>query len=319
MNTDKIRKGIVALMLFFMFLLPKISYAQDVSLQIDSLTEEVGVGDLVVIRLTFESGDPIGTINAEISYDDTRLEYQYGGGNVAQFGGGAGGIYDTLSTGTPNRRYEFTFIALESGTADFSVNYSEIIAYEAGHLLGEPTSSITVGISEETPSSEAPEEESEQEPEPEEPVDEEPEEALEEESEEVIISTLGEYRLYSAYQQFAGYEMTVIQAGEKSLGAYRSDELPENVYLVFAAWGEDPPRPYFFDQAENTLQRAWIEVLEIEREVEVSAEENREYQLLSGPMIFLIVLALVLVIALVILEQIVGNTKYNKQRGDQDE
>ena len=320
MNTDKIRKGIMVLMIFMIFLLPQSINAQEISLRIDSLTEEVGVGDLVVIRVTFESGDPIGTINADVSYDDTRLEYQYGGGNVAQFGGGTGGISDTLTTGVTTRSYEFTFLTIESGTANFSVDFSEIIAFEAGHLLGEPSSSIEFTISEEDSTSEEAEEAQEaEESQPEEPEEEESDDEPDEESQETIMTTLAEYQLYSVYQQFPGYEMTVIQAGESSVAAFRSEHLPENVYLVFASKGETPPKPYFFDRQENTLQRALIEVLELEREVEVSSEEDAEYPLLSGPVIFLIVLALLLIIALVILEQVLGNTKSNKQRGDQDE
>jgi len=318
MNTVKIRKGIMLLTILTIFLLPQLIYAQDVNLRVDSMTEDVEVGDLVVIRLTFESEDLIGTISADISYDSSRLEYQYGGGNVAQFGGGTGGVYDSLGTGVTNRSYEFTFRALEAGTAQFTVDFSEIIAYEAGHLLGEPTDSIAVTISSDT----IPETSDEEPEDPEEvtdPEDDNEEEVPDEDREEPIINTLQEYRLFSIYQQLRGFEMTVIQAGEETLGAFQSEELPENVYLVFASQGEEAPRPYFFDQEENTLQRAWIEILEVERESEVSSEEDSKNQLLSGPIVFLIVLALILIIALVILDQGLGNTKSNKQQGDQDE
>ncbi|NBG88893.1 hypothetical protein [Isachenkonia alkalipeptolytica] len=294
-------------MIIGFFLSPGPVFAEDVGLQIEAGPNGVVAGEVITIYVGFESDQSIGTIHADIIYDDERLEYQSGGGNVAQFGQGKGVISDSVNSPSDSRGYEFVFLVKDSGPAEFVVEFSEVISYEQGNYLGGPTESLVLSFDEASETDENQEEKSEEEK-GEQGVD-----------DEKALNTLQSFQLFSIYQQISKAEMSILHIGEIPLSVYRTEDLPEDVYLVTARAQEGKPKIYFYDQREGTLQRAAEEEIIVEKEVEVQGQGESRREFLLWPITLLIVLATILILAIVLLEQLLGEAKSNKQRRNHHE
>ncbi len=148
MNSTRL-KPIVLFLCFCLILglFPGKALAQTAQLSVDIHPREIHEGEVFTINLTFtSSNNPIGTINALITYDDDLIEYQSGGSNTVQISGGTGMITDTGSPSTKEMIYSLKFMAKKSGTASFAITESEVIALDTGTLLGNPKKSISISI-----------------------------------------------------------------------------------------------------------------------------------------------------------------------------
>ncbi|MDR5659946.1 hypothetical protein RH915_10640 [Serpentinicella sp. ANB-PHB4] len=113
---------------------PNLTFAESVSLDISVDLDEIKVGELFTVTVQFNSNEPIGALSADISYDDQLVSYQHGGGNASMVANGSGGINDTGSPFTHSLTYAYTFLAKESGEANFAIKSSEVISYDGGLL-----------------------------------------------------------------------------------------------------------------------------------------------------------------------------------------
>lgn len=304
----KVSKWVIIILSIGFFLLPTTVSAQDVQLQMDVNPEVVQEGETLTIIIEFQSERNIGTIHADLRYDDNLLEYQYGGGNVAQLQAGEGSISDSLSEEAKSRRYEFTFLAKSPGEARFSVDFSEVISFELGSYLGDPEGSLNIVIEEALEAEES-------------------EEGEEEDREGALRFTTEEnFTLYSIYERISGYEIRLGVMEEISILKYSVAHLPDEVSLVFAGSDKKDPKLYFYDAKENSLQQAWVTETITEKEVEkeeavssMNTENDQSRDLLSWPILLLIILATILIMTIVFLEQIREKAKSNKQREEQYE
>lgn len=112
-----------------------------------SASREIAKGDSFIIAVTFTStGEAIGSLQASLSYDQTKLQYRSGGGTAVELSGGTGGIVDNGGEGIHSLTYELQFTALETGSASFSVNSSEVIGFVSGKTIGTPSAAYQLSI-----------------------------------------------------------------------------------------------------------------------------------------------------------------------------
>jgi|GEM_PF-2062207 len=307
-SSIEVKKMVLIILIIGFFLLPATALAQDVQLNVDVNPEVAREGEILTIIIEFESEQNIGTIHSDLSYDEELLEYQSGGGNVAQLRAGEGSISDSLSGEAKSRRYEFAFLAKKSGETQFSVDFSEVISFELGSFLGGPEKDLNITI--------------------EEPLDDEEtsddgEDDEDQEEGTLSLSTKHPFNLFSIYQQISGYEIILGTMDETSILKYNAEYLPDEVSLVFASTDKRDPKLYFYDARENSLQQAWVTETTIEKEIDqegaVSSEtmeEDNTKELLSWPILLLIITATILIMTIVFLEQIREKAKNNKQQGE---
>ena len=120
--------------------------AEGVDLEVFLDGEEVFEGEEVTIVIRYRSEEEMGSIDAEISYDQEALEYLYGGGNIGYLSDGHGGITDIIPMGSENRTYYLTFRAIQAGEGSLSIDFSEVLSHETGESLGRPRASLTFSI-----------------------------------------------------------------------------------------------------------------------------------------------------------------------------
>jgi hypothetical protein len=104
-------------------------------------------GNTVTVTFTFTSKEEdISIVQASIEYDADILEYRFGG-NAVELSKGIGGIQDNLPPGMRTISYDIRFTAIKPGKAKVTVNQSQLIGYDTGSVLGEPTASTVVSVS----------------------------------------------------------------------------------------------------------------------------------------------------------------------------
>lgn len=125
---------------------PGIIYANNAELIITASPKVVHQGDILTINVTFSSKEAIGPLTAGLAYNNTLLDYKSGGGNSVQLSNGTGGISDNGSQNTKKLSYTFNFLAKKTGKASFQITDSEVVSYNSGVLLGNPTDTISINI-----------------------------------------------------------------------------------------------------------------------------------------------------------------------------
>lgn len=148
MNPIKILKSI-AIFFLFLFIFSGSALAQEASISLTTSPRTIEKGDVfsVIIKVS-SSGESIGTVTADLSYDEALMEYSSGGGNSVMISEGKGKISDFNAGRRKTVSYELSFIAKSSGKGGFKVNESEIIGSETGMFLGDPTASINISVNE---------------------------------------------------------------------------------------------------------------------------------------------------------------------------
>ncbi|QSX07948.1 hypothetical protein J0B03_09050 [Alkalibacter rhizosphaerae] len=135
-------------MICWLFLLqPVLVFGQESTLNLDANRTELEVGDYVQVTMVFTGEEDIGSINASLRYDSTRLRYVSGNSNALVMGNGTGSLSDTFSQGIDRLTYSLEFEAIADGSAGVEVSNSEIISALTGRSLGNPTAVEQVRIS----------------------------------------------------------------------------------------------------------------------------------------------------------------------------
>ena len=126
---------------------PATAFAAGATMAISISPQSPQVGDVFTIKLTISSSSAIGSLEAGLTYDSSRMEYVSGGGNAVELSSGTGGIVGNGGPDTKTLSYSLRFRATKAGQASFAVTSTEINDYDSGKNLGDLKKSVSISIS----------------------------------------------------------------------------------------------------------------------------------------------------------------------------
>lgn len=126
---------------------PAIVSAASAEAELSAEKEEVKVGEEFFVYLTVSSNSEFGDFEANLTYDESVLEYQ-GGSSKVKGGSGFLKISDReVTEGTKQRKYTMKFEAVEVGICNLAFNEgSQIMVYDMGDSNVMSVSSNTLSI-----------------------------------------------------------------------------------------------------------------------------------------------------------------------------
>lgn len=241
MNKIKLKPSIIIIISYLCILIglfPRTALAETPQVTIDIHPKEIHQGEVFTINLTFtSSSNPIGSLNASLSYDEDKIEYQSDGSNAVQISGGTGLIVDTGSPSTREMIYSLQFLAKTEGTAAFAVTKSEVIAFDTGMLLESPQKSISVPIQ----------------PDNNNDLD----GTIEVYIPYISLDVDQEYTMLPLDITPDGYHPTNIVIAGTAVPVLQPDDF-KGFYLVKAINKQGDRGYYFYDNTEGTMQRVWL-------------------------------------------------------------
>ncbi len=121
--------------------------AASAEVTISSSTPEVTVDEKVMVYITIESTTAFGDFEANVTYDNTILEYQ-GGASVISGSDGFLRVYDMGATDSDNKRkYALEFKALKAGTSKISFeDRAMVYSFDSGLEMSVSSNDLEVNV-----------------------------------------------------------------------------------------------------------------------------------------------------------------------------
>lgn len=141
-------KRLTAVLLAIMMLvLPSAVFAEGAASLSFSGDTSANVGEVFAVVVTFSAEENIAALQAEFTYDDGMMRF-LSGGNSAQAEDGTGTI--SGSGGAQSLSYSLEFRAMKAGEASIDIGNVEVISDDTGMMLGSPSGSVNITITEKT-------------------------------------------------------------------------------------------------------------------------------------------------------------------------
>lgn len=104
----------------------------------------VKTGENFTVSVTFSAEDNIGSVQSQLTYDDSLIEFV--SGDNAAGGGGTLTVNGFPDSESDEVTFSFTFVGISEGTARLDIENCAIYSYD-GSLLGSPTAYANVTVS----------------------------------------------------------------------------------------------------------------------------------------------------------------------------
>lgn len=139
------KKITAVILVMMMLILPAAAFAAGTVGISFSGDNSAFVGEVFAVVVTFSAEENIAALQAEFTYDEGAIRF-LSGGNSAQAEGGVGSI--SGSGGAQSLSYSLEFRAMTPGETAIEITNVEVISDETGMMLGSPSGSVDIVITE---------------------------------------------------------------------------------------------------------------------------------------------------------------------------